>query len=193
MRKMFIDLDGVVFNTLKIITEIYNIDHLFYKDFEVVDWHDINTWEFKELSLEPPEVIDSYFCTPRFFQHIELMKSAEWIIRLLSKHYKIIFCSSGRYANLQLKKMWISKKFPYADFIPVELPTYPDKSHILMRGENGNKNIFVDDNSSNLRTSNADIKICFGKEYSWNDDWDGVRCYSWVELYEYLKKEGLLC
>lgn len=180
-QNLIIDLDGVTINTIKTIVEMYNEDHLFYKDFKVVDWHDVNTWEFAELSLEPAEVIDNYFCTPRFFQKVEFMTAAKWIIGKLHEFFDITFCSSGKYPNLQLKRMFVKKHFPYADFIPVELPTYPDKSHIDMTGA-----IFVDDCSSNLRTSNASIKICFGERYSWNEDWDGIRCANWIEIYKLL-------
>lgn len=38
--------------------------------------------------------------------------------------------------------------------------------------------IFVDDVSSNLFSSNAGWKICFGKEYPWNSDWSGDRILS---------------
>lgn len=192
-RKLFIDLDGVVYDTVATVVDLYNYDHIHYKDFKVVKPSDIKTWDFDELDLEPRDYIDKYFNQPRFFsgEHLKLMDGAKWIIgKLYDKYdYKIIFCSSGSYPNLQLKKIWIDNFFyPYADFIPVEMPTYEDKSHVDMSSDDGLKTIFIDDVSKNLATSNADIKICFGEKYSWNEDWDGIRCENWVAVYQFIKE-----
>lgn len=184
MKKIFIDLDGVVFDTIHTITSLYNVDHIMYKDFKMVKPSDIQTWDFDELSLEPREYIDKYFNMPRFFTTVKLMMGSKWIINKLHDkyNYEIIFCSSGSYPNLQLKRQWIDKNFSYADFIPVEMPFYKDKSHVSMQD-----GIFIDDVSDNLITSNAAIKICFGDVFSWNEDWNGKRCKNWIEVYEYIK------
>ena len=184
IKKIIIDLDGVVYDTIQTIVNLYNEDHLMYKDFKVVLPSQIKTWDFNELTLESPEYIDKYFNQPRFFSNLVLMNGAKWIINKLGNEgYKIIFCSSGSFPNLSLKRRWINKYFPQAEFIPVELPTYPDKSHIDM-----SNCIFIDDVSKNLTTSNADIKICFGDMYSWNEDWNGKRCKDWIEVYQYIKE-----
>ena len=46
--------------------------------------------------------------------------------------------------------------------------------------------ILIDDNSSNLKTSSADILICYGDVYSWNEDWEGKRYFNWYEIYNHL-------
>lgn len=185
-RQIFIDLDGVVFDTIAKIVDLYNTDHVYYKDFKIISPSDIKTWDFDELTLEPKENIDKYFSQPRFFKDLPLMKSAKWIINKLHDNlgYKIIFCSSGSYSNLQLKRIWVQKYFNYADFIPVEMPTYEDKSHVDMSGEG---TVFIDDCSKNLITSNAETKICFGETYPWNEDWNGIRCRDWTEIYKLFK------
>lgn len=185
MKKLFIDLDGVVFDTIQTIVNLYNTDHIMYKDFQVIHPSEIKTWDFNELTLESRDYIDKYFNMPRFFTNVTLMVGSKWIINKLHNihKYEIIFCSSGSYPNLQLKRRWIDKNFGFADFIPVEMPTYLDKSNVDMSG-----GIFIDDLSQNLMTSNADIKICFGDVYSWNEDWDGIRCNNWIEIYDYIKR-----
>lgn len=189
MRKIFIDLDGVVIDAIFTIVSLYNADHIHYKDFHMVVPSEIKSWDFDELVLEPREYIDKYFNQPRFFEsdNLRWMAGAKWIINKLHDkcQCKIIFCSSGSYSNLKMKALWIDVHFPYADFIPVEMPTYEDKSHVDMSGDN---TVFIDDVSKNLFTSNAKTKICFGETYSWNEDWDGVRCRNWMEVYEYLKR-----
>lgn len=185
MKKLFIDLDGVVFDTIQTIVNLYNTDHIMYKDFQVIHPSEIKTWDFDELVLESRDYIDKYFNMPRFFTNVTLMMGSKWIINKLHNihKYEIIFCSSGSYPNLQLKRRWIDKNFGFADFIPVEMPTYLDKSNVDMSG-----GIFIDDLSQNLMTSNADIKICFGDVYSWNEDWGGIRCNNWIEIYDYIKR-----
>lgn len=186
IKKIIVDLDGVVYDTIATIVNLYNYDYAMYKNFKLILPSEVKTWDFSELSLESPNYIDKYFNTPRFFDkdNLILMSGARWILtKLQNEDFKIIFCSSGSYPNLQLKRKWINKYFPNAEFIPVELPTYTDKSMVPMQDS-----IFIDDLSANLTTSNADIKICFGKVYSWNEDWDGKRCENWVEVYQYIKE-----
>ena len=48
----------------------------------------------------------------------------------------------------------------------------------------------IDDEQRYLDNSNANIKICFGDEYDWNEDWKGKRCFNWTELENYLMKGG---
>ena len=178
-----IDLDGTVFNTIKRICEMYNEDFCLYEGFVPVDWQDIKTWEFKELFLETPENVDKYFCKPRFFYNLDLYPGAKWIINQFRKKYPVMFVSSGYAPNLILKKMWLKKQFPDTEFYGVDLSKHEDKSSVDLKGW-----VFIDDVAKNLETSNASLKICFGKTYPWNENWDGLRCEYWAEIYSEVKK-----
>lgn len=167
-KNAFIDLDGVVLNTVKCINDLYNEDYCYFEKYKEIPWQDIKTWNFTELSAAKPEYIDMYFNQKRFFDKIEMFSYAEDMIEELNKNYNIIFVSHGFSPNLKLKEQWIEKNFPYAQFIGVNLKEHKDKSCVDMSGEG---NIFIDDKASNLESSNAEIKICFGKEYEWNKDW----------------------
>lgn len=183
MMRIFIDLDGVVFDTIHTIVDLYNIDHLYYKNFEPVLPSSVRSWTFDELELEDWEYVNKYFNQPRFFTQLTLINSAKWIInKLHDAGFIITFCSIGTYPNLQLKRQWIQKHFKFAEFIPVDYEMYEDKSHINMSGA-----ILIDDSSINLTTSNADLKICFGEEYPWNEDWKGVRSETWEDVYSLIK------
>ena len=183
IKKIIIDLDGVVFDTIATITTLYNIDHIMFKDFKPVRASEIKSWEFSELNLETPEFIDRYFDFPKFFEELVLIQGAEWIInKLKNEGFKIIFCSSGSYPNLQLKRKWLTKHFPSCEFVPVEYPKTKDSSVI-----DAAEGFFIDDRSDNLRVCNAKYKICFGETYDWNEDWDGVRCESWGDVYKYIR------
>ena len=176
-QKLFIDFDGCIVNTIKAICDLYNEDFKYYKKFIPIKWWEVNTWDFAECNCTTPEYINTYFNQPRFFERVEYMDWAKNILDELSEKYDITIVSSGYSPNLKAKEIWIKNNLPYCNFVGVNLKKYKDKSHIDM-----SKGIFVDDSMSNLTTSNAKIKICFGEVYPWNENWNGIRCYNWHEL-----------
>ena len=183
IKKIFIDLDGVTFDTIECITALYNEDFKHYKDFKPINSCDVETWDFTELNCADKHDIERYFNQPRFFDYVEIMPRAETVIRGLALRYDIIFVSMGNKPNLKQKKKWVKEHFPYAKFKGVNLEKYSDKSHIDMH-----KAVLIDDSANNLRTSNAKHKICFGDIYSWNKDWAGTRCANWTDVEVFFDK-----
>lgn len=177
------DFDGTIVNSIKAICDCYNEDFRYYKNFKPVDWRSINTWDFEELECATPEYINTYFNQQRFFDKLEFMPNAKEILEELSEDYNITVVSSGYSPNLRAKQIWIEKNLPFCGFIGVNMKEYKDKSHIDMKS-----GIFIDDSSSNLKTSNALVNICFGDEYSWNEDWDGIRLFGWRAVRAFLKR-----
>ena len=181
---IFVDFDGVITNSIKGIVDCYNEDFKHYKKFNSIDWRSINTWDFEELECATPEYINTYFNQQRFFDKLEFMPNAKEILEELSEDYNITIVSSGYSPNLRAKQIWIEKNLPFCGFIGVNMKEYKDKSHVAeMR-----TGIFIDDSSSNLKTSNALVNICFGDEYSWNEDWDGVRLFGWRAVRAFIKR-----
>lgn len=170
-------MDGVIFNTIKAIVDLYDDDFSTYKDYKKVNWEDINSWDFTELNAAAPDYINTYFNQKRFFRIVEYMPDARIMILTLNSIFDITNVSAGYSPNLVLKEQWTKKNMPFAKFIGVDLKKYKDKSHINMSGS-----VFVDDSASNLETSDADIKICFGKKYPWNESWNGMRIESWTQI-----------
>lgn len=166
-RKIFIDLDCTLYNTVKQIVAMYDEDYCYYSDYEKIPWTEVRTWDFTELKAAKAEHINHYFNQKRFFDNVEMFDNAKETIDWLSSNYKIVFVSHGYSPNLRLKQEYIKKHFPYAEFIGVNLKEHSDKSCVNM--SNG---IFIDDKAENLETSNADVKICFGDSYEWNDDFE---------------------
>lgn len=178
MKKLFLDFDGVIVNTIEAIVSLYQDDFCMYENFKPVNWTDIKTWDFHELESATPEYIDTYFNQPRFFERVTYMDWAKETIEELQQYFKeIIIVSTGYIPNLRLKEKWIKENIHNVKFIGVNLEKYKDKSHVDM--SNG---IFIDDSSQNLITSNADIKICFGDVYEWNEDWEMTRCFNWTDV-----------
>ena len=191
MKRIICDIDNTLINTIATITNLYNDDFKWYSKFQHVDWHDVKTWVFEELELASRDYINHYFNQPRFFKEAVFMDNAvEVIDRLYQRGYEIVFCSMCYSPNGRGKELFLKEYFPYAKFINVNMKEYPDKSHLDMSDA-----IFLDDSGENLRTSNAAIKVCFGENLPWNENYDGDRCYSWLDFEEFindLEKGGLI-
>lgn len=175
---------GTIVNTIKSIVSLYNEDFVAYKKYKYINWIDINTWDFTELSATTPEYVNHYFNQPRFFKHLDFMDNFEEVYLKLKEKYDITIVSSGYSPNLKLKELWIDENLPGCKFIGVNLKDYKDKAHIDM-----SDGVFLDDSAHNLITSNAKVKICFGEEYEWNKDWTGIRLKNWYEVWRYLEND----
>lgn len=158
-----------------------------YKDYTPILWTEINSWGFKELSMVEKKQIDAYFDQYRFFdEELEFMENAKEIISVLSQKYKIVVCTIGTQNNLKLKQEWLSKYLPcISEFIGVDINTYKDKAHVDM----SDGIAFIDDNENNLMTSNCKVNICYGDLYSWNKSWEGIRCYNWTDVLNFINYE----
>ena len=181
-------IDNCIINSIATICSLYNEDFKYYKKFKFIHWTTVNTWDFRELNCTTPEYINTYFNQPRFFENIEYMPWAKETLLELKDDYDITIVSSGYNPNLRAKEIWIKENLPFCKFIGVNLKEYSDKSHIDMSDV-----VFIDDSMSNLSTSNAQINICFGDKYPWNEDWNedwtGFRCYNWNDIKRFLKGE----
>lgn len=199
-RKLFLDFDNTIVNTTEAIVYLYNNDFKYYKDFQQVDWHTVNTYDFKECKLASREYINTYFNQPRFFKYLDFMpprkigfgftlSNVQSYLNVLKELFDITIVSLGCNPNLKGKIKWLENNYLDKEhgfnFIGVDMKKYKDKSHIDMSG-----GILVDDNASMLETSNASTKICFGDVHSWNDTWKGLRAKDWKELtYMLCRKE----
>lgn len=189
-------IDGCIVNTIKGIVDLYNEDFVAYKKYHYIRPQDIHTWNFEECNCASSNMIDTYFNTPRFFNRLEFMNNAEYVLSLLFKQFDITIVSHGYSPNLKLKKEWINanvmpilfKTNPrlgvnHFDFIGVNLKEHEDKSCVDM-----SDGIFVDDSTKNLVTSNAKYKIVFGEYYPWNAGNETTyfypRAIDWMELYK---------
>ena len=187
---LFCDLDCVTFETVRCIVKLYDLDFHDKPGYKKVDWTKIDSWDFLELSLATKEVIDGYFNQQRFFDRVEMIDGAKEAIDYLSNFYNIVFVSHGEDLNLHLKEKYVNEHFPYARFIGVKLSENHDKSCVDMSGKG---NVFIDDMPKNILGSNADIRICFGKDYEWNKDFESdldngiYRLYDWKGVLKLLK------
>lgn len=160
---------------------MYNEDYRYYPNYHYIHWTDINTWDFKECNCAKTKHVKRYFTQTRFFEKVEFMDNAKEVLFRLKDKYEIVIVSMGIQPNLFGKEIWIKDNLPFAKFIGIDMKKYKDKSCINM--SNG---ILIDDEQRYLDNSNADVKICFGEKYEWNEDWKNKRCFNWTELENYL-------
>lgn len=183
INKLFIDMDGVVFNTIEAIVHMYDDDFSTYSDYKKILWTEINTWDFTELNCASRDYINAYFNQKRFFDFVKPMDNFEEIIDRLKEKYEIKFCSMGYTPNLRRKETYVKERYPFAEFIGINFKEYPDKTHINMCD-----GVIIDDSISNLQNSNAQLKVLFGEDYPWNKGWNGLRCYNWYDVERSLKR-----
>ena len=181
--KLFVDFDNTIVNSIKRICELYNDDFRYYPDFRHIEWTEVTTWGFKELSCADTDYISTYFGQPRFFDCLEYMDYAYEVLDELVEKFDIYIVTMGTEQNLKIKEEWInnSEFGGRVKFIGLNFNDYIDKSAIDMSG-----GIIIDDEIRYLKSSNADVKICFGDTYEWNKDWDGIRCHNWMDVLRYL-------
>ena len=180
--KLYVDFDGVISNSIKTIVQLYNEDYMFYDDYEYVDWTEIKTYDFSELTYMTKELLNNYyFNTSRFFTNLKPMRDAEYYLKCLSDFFNIVVVSMGQTPNLAQKELWINEHMPYAKFIGLDIYKHKDKSCIDM-----SDGIIIDDNDKMLLNNNAQLSILFGKRFAWNEKFTGTHILSWEALYSYL-------
>lgn len=177
--KLFLDFDGCIVDSIRAIVDLYNDDFQAYPNFRYMHPDDIHTWNFTECECATKDAINAYFNVPRFFKELQFMPMAQQFLYSLSKFFDIYIVSFGEAPNLKLKKEWIAKFIPYAEFIGLDFDHYVDKSCVDMENS-----IYVDDTSKYLYSSNAKHKFIFGEKYPWNSNEYGYkRCSNWMKLF----------
>lgn len=179
---IYVDFDNTMVNTTQAICDLYNKDFKYYSKFTPIDYTDVKTYEFSELQCASSEIINFYFNTKRLFKHLRFYGGCLPALRKLHNYgYEIVIVSHGYRPNAKLKKKFIKKYIPFADFIWVDLKYHKDKASVDM-----SDGIFIDDDCKNLDSSNAKYKICFGEEYDWNKNDKYKRCRNWFNVFNYL-------
>lgn len=179
IQKLFIDFDNTIINTNKAFCEVYNSLYCFHPDFTPADYTKVTNYNFScqcPLVNNPLELFEEEL----FFDVCEFIDVNTYeVLQKLNQKYKIIILSIGTPKNIANKAYWLEEKLPFInDYILIKNSGCTmDKSIVNAEGS-----IIIDDIPSNLRTSNAETKILFGKIYSWNTGWKGKHCRDWSEV-----------
>jgi len=181
--KLFIDVDGTIIDSIKAFCDTYNELFKNHPNFKKAQWWEVETWNFSD---QCPLVhnVEDIFANELFFKYAEFINgNTKETIEKLCYKYEVVICSIGTLQNIAYKSLWLKENLPCVKeyVFLVNDGCNMDKSIIDM-----NNSIFIDDVKSNLDSSNAKLKICFGDEYEWNKEWQGIRCCNWTDIYKLL-------
>lgn len=182
MKKLFLDFDCTIVDSIKTYCNVYNSSYKKEEGFKEADHNKVNRYDLKDQChlVDHQETI---FSNEEFFKHLEFMTDAIDVLERLGTKYELIICSIGTLDNISHKAKWIKNNLPFIKnviLITGAMRTSGlkmDKSSVNMKDS-----IFIDDHAENLLSTNAELKICFGKEYDWNKNWMGQRCFNWIEI-----------
>lgn len=181
--KLFVDVDGVIIDSIKAYCSSYNELYKDHPEFKPALWYECEEWDFKDVA---PLVnnCNEIFSSPLFFKYAEFINNnTKEVIEELCNKYIVTVCTIGTHDNIALKSLWLKDNLPCVKnhiFI-VNDGCKMDKSCIDM-----SNSIFIDDVVSNLDSSNATYKIIFGDEYKWNKTDRYLRCFNWTDVHKIL-------
>ena len=179
---LFIDVDGVLFHSIKRFVELYN-----RKYDRNINYMDINDYEFRGFlsDLEPNEV-DEIFERDDFYGTIDcfIWESIKYINMIKILNIEICFVTKGTMLNCVGKLKLLNYLYPKNRVITLSDSEYTDKSIIDMEGC-----IFIDDHQRNLNTCSAKYPILLETDCKkiWNEGYKGRVYSSWKEIYDFIK------
>lgn len=169
--KIYLDCDGVIIASnetmCKMLNILYDKNH---KGSEVISWDYTNLYPTSSIEVE------SLFNAQAFFDNVEFVKGAK---KYLTKYRKkIIIVTKGSPTNYIRKRWWFNDK-GFGDIPIIPIPITLSKGLINMKG-----GLLIDDNTNNLKESNATWKIQFveyndNKKREWQEGWKGYKIYGW--------------
>lgn len=177
--KLFVDFDNTIVNATKAFCRLYNATYKGSPNFTPAQWELVDRYDFKD---QCPLVLDveNIFKLKLLFNIFEFINHNTYeVLEQLAKVYQVIIVSIGTYENISNKSLWIKEYLPFIkdSIFLINNGVKMDKSLIDMKNA-----IFIDDVVSNLNSSNAMDKICFGEIHEWNRDWNGNKCLNWTEV-----------
>jgi len=184
-QKLFLDFDSTLVDSVDAFIKVY-IDR--YKNTEGFVYPNVDTlrqWDFRDICplLKRGEVQD-IFSNKEFFQYLKPFRNTVEVLNKYKDKYEMCIVTIGTLKNLSHKAEYIEKYFPmvHNTILINNTGCKMDKSMIKMKGTDECPSVFIDDHGDNLKSSNADIKIVYGKAYDWNKDIVKLRAYNWLEV-----------
>lgn len=176
---VYMDFDGVIANSVKSFIKVYNSIYN-----ENVDWRTVDKWNFSCVcpSLKEGQVAE-IFASQEFFDDLELYDEDTYkVFHEVAKKNTVYITTKGTPENIYRKTKWIHENLNYGNMILLsEEEVMLDKSVVNMEG-----GVIVDDNENNLFSSNATVKVSFGKRAEWNENWYGITILDWHSLGKFL-------
>ncbi len=179
MKKIFLDFDGTIVNSIKAFCTVYNNVFNEEKGYKPADWSKVDKWNFEDECPLATHYVEEIFKSYGFFDVLDVINdNTIEVLDKLKERFEVIVCTIGSPENISRKSRWIENNLGIKDMILLsKSDVVMDKSIVDM--SNG---VIVDDHQNNLLNSDADVKICFGEVKEWNEEWNGLRAKDWTEL-----------
>jgi 5'(3')-deoxyribonucleotidase len=180
---LFLDFDLTIVDSLQAVCDVYNLKYSYHPNFNTAYWYNCDRYDLKDIC--PLETdIHSLFSDKSFFENLQFINpNTKEVIEKLCDKYNVSICSIGVPLNIHYKALWIAENLPCLKN-SIFIMTNPSQDIVMDKSSiNMANGIIVDDVASNLDTSNAELKICFGDIFNWNENWKGERCFNWTDVY----------
>lgn len=173
-----IDIDNCLNNLCEAVLSVYNED-----SGDSLKQSDITDYYIEKFVKEPfKDNFYRYFTDKRIWQRIKPIEDCrKYISKLHSEGKEIIFVTKTEPYNFYKKEKWLQNLFPFLD-IRKCLYCCPNKKLIQV-------DVLIDDCPKNF--ADGRINICFA--YPWNEDYKGIRCKNWKEIYNILSGDMNVC
>ncbi|HLO11138.1 MAG TPA: HAD hydrolase-like protein [Pseudoneobacillus sp.] len=181
IKRIIFDFDDVIVDTRKAYCDMYNHKYREHGDFKPADPDKVFKWD---LSDECPLEKDRYtiFSSKELFTRLKFIDGAYEALKELSSKIPVAICSVVSLESAGYKAAWIKERLPFmSDVILLTDSKTLNKGIVDMKDA-----MFIDDNAYNLNATNADIKICFGRNHSVNEFWVKPKFNNWKDLYKYI-------
>lgn len=174
--KIFVDVDGCLLDSVEAMVRLLNEKHG-----TNAKSSDIVSWNFCEVKSDlTTKDIEDLFNNPKFFEIVEFYDGA---IEFLTKYrHKIILFSKGNCDNIKHKREFFDA-YGFSDITLIGFPLNISKGFLDMQ-YNG-RSLFIDDCTTNLTDSNANLKVQFKPsdvQTEWSRDWNGMVIKNWLTL-----------
>ena len=179
-RHLIVDFDSTIANSQEAFCKVYNELFKNHKGFTPADWTKIERWDMKDQCTLLTDDVNTktLFSMKAFFDVVELYDGAKEVLDEISKYTDVVICSAGTSGNIVHKVLWLEKHLPFADIVPVIIKKSNGYGKKIINMEGA---VFIDDHAHNLRESNADFKIMYGKSFAWNSNWTGMWFKEWSQ------------
>ncbi len=158
-RDIVIDFDDTLVKSseqiIRMLNEKYGID----KSIE-----DLSDWSYRNIYHGITETeLSEMFASPDFFTGVKYNTGVVDFLKYAQDKYRIIVCSKGTKANLELKEIWCIAMFAALDlegeFIGIEIGDVFDSTLDKSGFDFSNTLFAVDDNTNALMSMNSPCKF----------------------------------
>ncbi|MDD4779035.1 MAG: HAD hydrolase-like protein [Tissierellia bacterium] len=184
---MYWDGDGTIFDSSKAFCTVYNFLYKNYDDFIPANSNLLNSWDFHDicplLYKYKNHSVEEIFGMKELFDNLELFPLAYEVLKELSKKYELWLVTIGNDDNLYNKIPYVKYKLPFIkNKLYINNATSKMDKSMLNTPFAPFNSIFIDDVYKNLISANVQHKYCFGKVYSFNEEWTGQRLYNYIDV-----------